>query len=136
MTHIKTTQLFSILSIMFVATFLSSCKADATKISITDNEVRISGYSYGVRINVEDVKEIKLLDRMPRIVIRTNGIAVGATRIGRFNLENTGRAKLFLHSREAPFILIERNNERPVFLNYKEKGRTEKYYQKLTEWLE
>jgi len=136
MTHIKKTQLFGILSIMFIATFLSSCRADVAKISITDNEVRISGYSHSVRINVEDVKEIKLLDRMPRIVIRTNGIAVGGTRIGRFNLENTGRAKLFLHSREAPFILIERNNERPVFLNYQEEGKTEKYYQKLREWLE
>jgi len=41
-----------------------------------------------------------------------------------------------LHSREALFILIERNNERPVFLNYQEKGKTEKYYQKLREWLE
>ena len=140
-TKTKTTMLRkkkqSIISIaLFILTiiFLTQC-VSAPKISVTDEEIRISG-RYGERIRADDVKEIKLLNQMPRIQIRTNGISFGEIQRGYFRLENIGRAKLFLHSRSAPFILIERKNGVKIFLNYQEREKTENYYQKLREWFD
>ena len=127
----------SIISIaLFILTiiFLTQC-VSAPKISITDEEIRISGW-YGERVRADDVKEIKLLNQMPRIQMRTNGIGLGNIQRGYFRLENIGRAKLFLESRNAPFILIEKNNGRKIFLNRSNREQTENYYQKLREWFD
>ena len=103
----------------------------APKISFIDNQIRISGLVYGERIDIENVKEISLLNQMPRILIRTNGFALGGTLRGYFRLEDIGRAKLFFQSREAPFILIEKKSGKKIFLNYRNSEKTQEVY----EWL-
>jgi hypothetical protein len=121
--------------IVFLITLFAGCGVmTTTEISVIHNEIIISG-RYGERINVEDVDRIKLQEQMPRILLRTNGTAFGEIRRGYFRLENIGRAKLFLESRSAPFILIEKNNGEKIFLNRSNREQTENYYQKLREWL-
>ena len=131
----KTQSIVGIVAVVFVAVLLV-LGISSPKISITNDQIKISGELYSEKIKIEDVKEIKLLNQIPRILIRTNGFDLGEIKKGYFNLEYIGRAKLFLQSEQAPFILIEKNNEEKIFLNYNDRNKTESWYQKLREWMD
>lgn len=117
--------------VFFLVTMGFICYGVITpKMRINAERVQITGL-YGDKINISDITEVKLVNQIPKVLARTNGLGPGYPRKGYFTLEDFGTTKLFLESGKPPFLIIERQEGEKIILNYKEKGLTEKYYSEL-----
>lgn len=103
--------------------------AGDTEISVDSQEIIISGM-YGTTISLDELKEIRLIEQIPRIIVRTNGYSLGNTLKGNFKLEEYGKVKLFLVSDQGPFLLL-RNQEDTYIINYKESTKTDALYKEI-----
>lgn len=84
------------------------------KIESTPNSINISGM-YGTEISYRDIIEIKLIDSLPKITIRTNGFAVGDIRKGYFKTATNQEVMLFLNTNQAPFLFIKKNDGLQIY---------------------
>jgi hypothetical protein len=100
---------------------------------IVDNEqIRITGI-YGERIPIEQVKQVFLADTLPNIGMRTNGISTGTINKGYFHSRSLERSvKLLLHGSSKPVLyIIYGDNDKHVILNFRNRKKTQKVYEKL-----
>lgn len=101
-----------------------------TELLITEEYVQIKGM-YGEKIPYTELKEVALIQEIPEITARTNGSSIGERRKGHFRLKDLGAAKLFLVSSQPPYIYLERNDKKPIIINFADKEETEKIYDDL-----
>lgn len=99
---------------------------------VADSQHIEVGGMYGTTIEMEDVKDIRLEDVMPRVLRKTNGFDMGAILKGHFRLEGLEEARLYLRSRRGPFIHIETTGGH-VFMNFESPEETEALYSRLVE---
>lgn len=97
-------------------------------ITISDEKIEIHGL-YGEDIPLQEIKETSLCQSLPEISIKTNGFALGNTRLGHFRTSKGENIMLFTHS-DSSFIRIVRANGTAYYLSFKDKKATE---QLLTE---
>lgn len=76
------------------------------EVATTEDGVEISGM-YGTTVPWDTIAEVRLLDELPTIEMRTNGSAVGAHLRGHFRTTEYGQVLLFVNADVAPFILLE-----------------------------
>lgn len=100
------------------------------QVSITNENVQISGL-YGFDIPAKDINSFVITDTLPKILLRTNGLGLGNIKKGNFKLENYGLCKLFLQVSNTPYLKIVYSNDKLVYLNFKDKGKTTQLYNKL-----
>lgn len=100
------------------------------EIIVTEDRFIIKGM-YGEKIAYEDIKDVALIQEIPRITARTNGSAIGERRKGHFRLKDLGAAKLFLESSRPPYLYIERPGKKPIIINFVDKEKTEEVYRDL-----
>ena len=99
---------------------------------VNDEQIRITGIIYREKIPIEQLNQVFLANTLPDITLRTNGLAIGATREGYFRSGSLGRIKLFLYSQSAPFLyIIYGDNDKHVILNFRDKERTLEVYEQL-----
>ena len=126
--------LILIITILFVVIgplFYMGFKANDVTIN-ENNSISISGM-YKTTITSEDIKDIELVDNLPKIVLRSNGFAVGKTLKGYFRDEDNSKIKLYIeNSEEGPFIKIDLEKS-DIYINYKDKEETLSVYDKLKE---
>ncbi|SHJ42645.1 Uncharacterized membrane protein [Clostridium amylolyticum] len=121
-----TISLVLFLSIMFIIFDTSEFK-----LTIDGDTAKISAPVYGYSFNINDVKEVKKIDTLPRGP-RTNGASTDRYNLGNYNLNNYGKSKMYVYNENPPFIVIKLDNMY-VFLNGKTKDATERYYNMLLE---
>ncbi|KYG27680.1 DUF3784 domain-containing protein [Alkalihalobacillus trypoxylicola] len=114
-------------SIFFIA--LISILFIPNQIEISDDELKISG-PYGVTWNIEEIDSVERLEKLPTINLRTNGISIFNKRIGHFQVESFGNSRLILNNLDAPFLLIQKE-EQTLFLNESSFYQTEELYEQL-----
>ena len=68
--------------------------------------LEISGM-YGKRINLAEINEVELIEKLPDITRKNNGLDVGYVRKGHFSLSGQGKAILNLNLSKPPFIRID-----------------------------
>jgi len=73
------------------------------KFKISDHQMTISGL-YGIEVKIES---IEIIDSIPQIIKRTDGLAFGEVFKGNFDLKGFGISKLYLESLEPPFIYLK-----------------------------
>ena len=117
---------FIILSIMGLAWY----GLRPAEIRINSESIRITGF-YGVEILKKDLSEVTLTEKIPGILIRTNGLSLGAVNKGNFMLEGFGKCRLFLQSTEGPFLILTDQNGKKTILNFQNRMETEQKYRKL-----
>ena len=100
------------------------------KITIQEQTMRIEGM-YGCTINLTDFEEIKLIESMPKILVRTNGFHLGTIYKGYFALAGSPKVKLFIQSHHGPFLKLTTKNHEVFFINYVEISDTESLHKKL-----
>jgi uncharacterized protein DUF3784 len=90
------------------------------EIKISNNRISISGL-YSISAEVEN---LALVETMPKITKRTNGLSYGNTLKGNFSLENYANSKLYLESLSGPYILVKTKDGDSIFINTKTKSET------------
>ena len=66
------------------------------RIEVTADSLVISG-NYGYSVKLSGIQSVEMLDRLPRIKIRSNGIGWKNIKIGHFILEGTGKCRLYVN---------------------------------------
>lgn len=123
---IGTLSLFIWMCVMFVRMdFTPVClKIDAEHVKIT------SGYT-GAEFDKDEIEEIKLIEKLPdEKFVRTNGSADGNQWLGKFRGSKSGVCRMYVWLKETPIIEIK-TDKYTIFINSKEDGQTEKWYEKL-----
>lgn len=90
---------------------------------ITKEKIKNSGFYY-FDINMKDIDSIKIVDTLPRFVLRTNGLDVGVVKKGFFKTEKGDVYRLSLHTNKRPYIKVFYSENQILFLNYRDSVRT------------
>ena len=100
-----------------------------TKVSYLDNGLQIQGM-YGEIYNWESIDDLKLLENLPKILIRTNGSALGNFLRGHFYIEEYKDAKLFINTKVPSLIYFKYNGDDIIF-NLQNVEETKQAYEKI-----
>ena len=124
---------YIILGAVFIFTIGMTARHYLPAKEIFDGEKVTYTGSYGFDLSISDIETIEMVDEIPKIKIRTNGVSTGYIRKGWFNLESWGRCRLFMTSNNPPFLIVTKNNGERIIINSREKNRTENIYAQLKE---
>ena len=97
------------------------------RIAVTEDEIEISG-SYGVTVARSSIRSVQLLDSLPEIEVRTNGIGMGNIQKGHFRIEGFGSCRLYVDLKYPPFVLLGLDTGEIIIFNTKNPSETESLY--------
>lgn len=95
---------FMILIMLFVYVSLFGANKTA-QVVIGDNKIKIEG-QYGIIIPVENILDVSLNEKLPKVINKTNGSDLGSKLKGNFTLEGIGKVKLFIDKKILPLYLL------------------------------
>ncbi|MEH7254320.1 DUF3784 domain-containing protein [Neobacillus niacini] len=87
---------------------------------------------YGDEWAYEDIASIELMDNLPEVTVRTNGVGLPTLSKGHFKVTGYGSSLLFIQKGSSPYIYIEMKDKK-VFINDKDPVQTRLWYQQLSE---
>ncbi len=125
----KSTSLFVIIFIIAIIAFIIYIAMPA-KISADNESIKIEGV-YGLTIPVKEITKAELLDELPDILFRNNGVSIRNLHKGYFKLKDIGNATLFIHADHKPFLIIYSQKSNPVILNRDTPEETLALYERL-----
>lgn len=129
---LKTSVIFIIGSIMlvfFVAVGSIIYGSMDNKVTINEKYIEIRG-TYGVKLDMAEIKEISLVNTIPDVKRKTNGFNFGNILKGNFELNEIGIVKLYIYRGAAPYIYIKYGNTY-VILNFKDSSKTQDLYSEM-----
>lgn len=97
-------------------------------VSVIKDEIVISGV-YEEKIKKRDIEKMELVNELPEIEYRKNGISLGSVNIGYFKTSDGKTVKLFLQGNEPPFIHIVKSNKKEIFICSKDSAETSSIFQ-------
>ncbi|QGG49421.1 hypothetical protein FTV88_3356 [Heliorestis convoluta] len=100
-------------------------------VTIEEERLLVSGF-YGEDLSLAEIEEIRVEEEIPPIIIRTNGFHFGPVMKGNFRVEEWGRSRLHLHSRQGPYVVI-RTRDKYIVINYRNEEKTRQLYDQLYE---
>lgn len=103
-----------------------------TKVFISDNNIEFTG-QYGLTVQTSEIEKTELLNNIPRIKLRTNGLGLGSIQKGHFILDEIGKCRLFLNLPNPPYLYIELKNGDKIIFNSTDSHYTEEVYEKIRE---
>ncbi len=90
--------------------------------------------AHGTEVKFDGIREVSMVESMPDIIIRTGGVSIAdKVNYGNFKLEEIGDGKLYLQSRESPYVKIDLKNGSFIFINFDESSKTKKLYVYIVE---
>lgn len=128
--RINTTSLWIVLITIFSVVLISIYVAEPAGVGVKDNVLYITGV-YGMSIPLEKVTKVEILDTLPSVRMRTNGLSFGKFHKGNYRMENIGRVKLYLHSGKPPYLVIYSEGNVPIIVNRSTPEKIERLYQQL-----
>jgi hypothetical protein len=96
-----------------------------------DERFEITGM-YGDEWVYEDIISIELMEEMPEVTVRTNGVGLPTLSKGHFKVKDYGSSLLFIQNHSSPYIYIELK-EKKIFINDKDPEQTRAWYETLSE---
>lgn len=103
-----------------------------TKVIVSDNDIRFTGL-YGMTIQIKQIENAELLNNIPRIKIRTNGLGFGYIQKGHFTLDKFGKCRLFLKLPNPPYLYIQLKNGEKIVFNSPDSLYTKDIYSMIKE---
>lgn len=104
------------------------------EVSVLDDRIQIKAM-YGVDIDFSEIADIFLIEKSMRdigIGRRTNGYGgIGEALKGNFKSDALGETLLFVQSKSAPTIKIERTGKKAVYISFTNSERTVELYRRL-----
>lgn len=98
-------------------------------VEVKDDFLEIGGMSR-FTLPLADIEEVVLKETMPPIIRKVNGFDAGPVRKGLFAVEELGTGRLYLQSRQGPFIYIF-HVDGYVIINFNDRRQTEELYRTL-----
>lgn len=98
-------------------------------IDINSNYIAISGM-YGIQIPMQDISDIRLEEKIPKVIRKTNGSDVGPKLKGHFVLEGMGAVRLFVNKDKGLFIYIQEGSSY-IIVNDDDAEKTKALYENL-----
>jgi hypothetical protein len=102
----------------------------AVAVTVTPDQISVSGGIYRDEIRVQDVESISLELALPAVLERTNGFVFGNSLRGHFLLQGAGDAHLFVERDSPPYVKL-RTRRHVVWINFKDPRRTRDLYATL-----
>jgi preprotein translocase subunit SecG len=126
---------FGITAVTFLAVaILLIYFSQPTKVSFLEEGLQVQGM-YGEIYVWESIDEIKLMDTLPNIEMRTNGAGVGSHLKGHFRTTEFGPVKLFVNTKKPPFIYLY-SNDKVVIFNLADSTKTGEAYAEIVKRIE
>lgn len=75
--------------------------------SVDGAGLHVASFVYSAHLRPEEITSVELVDALPRVELRTNGTALGASLRGNFRLQGWGEGKLFLEADHPPFLVVK-----------------------------
>ena len=100
------------------------------RIELNGESLTIKG-NYSHTIAICDIESVVLADKLPEIVLRTNGIGFRHIKVGHFRLKGTGKCRLYVNLRYPPYIHIVTVTGEHVFFNTPDPDYTRELYNTL-----
>lgn len=100
------------------------------KIEVNNSEVKITGM-FGITVKKSDIISVSMCDTLPPVKWRTCGYSFLGINKGKFKLKDGKTCFLFIQTEKPSFILIEKTDSVPLYINYKDKELTERYFAEL-----
>ena len=123
-----------IVALLIIGTFvLISSIPGMTKgrdVNVTDSSIKVSGV-WGLTVNEDEIQEINLDDKLPKVLLKTNGADIGNKLFGKHKLEGYSNAVLFIEDKTKPFIAIYTKDGRYIAINYEDERRTQELLEEL-----
>lgn len=116
---------FTIIILIVVFSFGS----ETNTVKVVNDKIVISG-SYSRILKMEDVKNIELLETMPKVLSKTNGYSDGKSKKGEFKLEGGTKDILYIEDKLGPYIKISMDKYN-IYINNKDKNTTNDTYNML-----
>jgi hypothetical protein len=90
---------------------------------------------YGDEWELENIQQIELLEKMPKVLSKQNGFGMATMAKGHFNVKGYGSSLLFINKDSSPYLYIELKNKR-IFINNEDSNQTKKWYEELSKTVE
>ncbi len=103
--------------------------AQATEVSFKEEGLEIHGL-YGSLYVWEDMYNVRIMEELPRIELRTNGTALGSQMKGNFRTSELETVTLYVDAERPPFIYFEADGQ-TVILNLKNAEETKAAYEEI-----
>jgi Domain of unknown function (DUF3784)/Bacterial PH domain len=87
---------------------------------------------YGNEWEYEDITSIELMEKLPEVTVRTNGVGLPALSKGHFKVRGYGSSLLFIQKGSSPYIYIELGNKK-IFINDKDSDQTRLWFEQVSE---
>ena len=97
--------------------------------SIDGEILRISGV-YGQEVDINEIQNISLKQDIPEVIKKTNGSAINGMLKGNFELEEIGKATLFVDLSKSPYLFIETTSQK-IIINLDDSHMTKALYDEL-----
>jgi hypothetical protein len=91
---------------------------------IHSNSIEING-EYGMDIDKNNIKSIKLVSSYPKIISKSNGFTLGFVKKGMFKTNKNTEVKLLINSQKTPLILIITKDNGEIYYSSKNKSNQE-----------
>ena len=123
----------TIVCLLWVCVLMFRIDFTPIKVSVGSDKIEItSGYS-DMEIDIDEVQSAELLPKLPNDEYkRVNGSDDGQKKIGKFRGKKTGKCRMYIYVECTPILQINTSDE-IIFINSKEKGAAEKWYEKIVQ---
>jgi len=99
-------------------------------VAVSGGDLVIDVLFYGERIPLSEVRSVSLEERLPPVLMRTNGFAMGESLRGWFRFQGLGDGKLFVEARHPPYVMV-RHAGGVLFVNRPDPAETRAIFEKL-----
>jgi hypothetical protein len=89
------------------------------KVEIFESRLKIGGI-YGENIQFQDIQKVELIEVLPTIKLKINGIASANIKKGWFRLNDERKVKLFINDTVGPYVLIETTDKKTIIIGLKD----------------
>ena len=105
------------------------------EIIVDDNKIEIKG-DYSMEIPFDDIDTVLLVEKLPSIKLRTNGISTKKVNIGNFKMADGNKCRLYVNNSTPMFVEIrlDAHGSQPtalIFINKKTVEETKALYDKI-----
>lgn len=88
------------------------------KLIIHSDKIELEGF-YGEELTSSDIESIELVDKVPKITMKTNGFALGNIHKGYFRTNDGEIIKLIANSDNKTYILITKKSGKKIYFSAK-----------------
>ena len=103
------------------------------EIIVVDNKIEIKG-NYSMEIPFDDIDTVLLVESLPEIKLRTNGISTRKVNIGNFKMADGNKCRLYVNNSTPMFIEIrcqQTISQNLIFINRKTVEETKILYEEI-----